>query len=350
MAVDLVVTACTMVQPGKGILAADETPGTIGKRFQALGIPSTAQTRSAYRELLITAPGLEEVISGVILQDETFRQTTSSGLPFPHAMTQRGLLAGIKVDTGAKPLANAPGELVTEGLDGLRERIAEYVRLGARFAKWRAVITIGDGMPTRACIAANAHALARYAALCQEGGLVPIVEPEVLMDGDHTIETCFAVTVATWRALFTELAEQRVTLEAMVLKPSMILPGKQSQEHATADEVGRRTVQGLREVVPAAVPGIAFLSGGQSPELATRHLHAINAVADQPWQLTFSYGRALQDPALSAWTGKAANARHAQSALVDRTRRVVAARADGHTQALRTARADNSLCLSSALV
>lgn len=334
MAVDLVATARTMVQPGKGILAADETPRTIGKRFEALGIPSTAQTRCAYRELLITAPGLEGEISGVILQDETFRQTTSDGLPFPQALTQRGMLPGIKVDTGAKPLANAPGELVTEGLDGLRERVAEYVGLGARFAKWRAVIRIGDGIPSRACISANAHALARYAALCQEGGLVPIVEPEVLMDGDHNIETCFVVTVTTWRAVFAELAEQRVALDAMVLKPSMILPGEQSQAQATVDEVSRRTVRGLRETVPAAVPGIAFLSGGQSPELATRHLQAINAMGNQPWQLTFSYGRALQDAALFAWKGDSGNTRQAQGALVDRTRRVAAARSVGHTQTM----------------
>ena len=319
-------------------MAADETPRTIGKRFEALGIPSTTQTRGAYRELLITAPRLQEMISGVVLQDETFRQTTSSGLPFPQALTQRGMLPGIKVDSGAKPLTNAPGELITEGLDGLRERVAEYSGLGARFAKWRAVITIGDGIPSRACVSANAHALARYAALCQEGGLVPIVEPEVLMDGDHSIETCFVVTVTTWRAVFADLVEQGVALEAMVLKPSMILPGKQSQAQATVEEVGRRTVQGLRETVPAAVPGIAFLSGGQSPELATRHLQAINALGDQPWQLTFSSGRALQDPALSTWKGEAANARQAQAALLDRTRRVAAARSSGHEPAMEARR------------
>ncbi len=334
MAADLVATARALVQPGKGILAADETPATIGKRFEALGIASTAQTRCAYRELLVTAPGLQEAISGVILQDETFRQTTSNGLRFPQTLIERDMLPGIKVDTGAKPLANAPGELVTEGLDGLRERIADYVGLGARFAKWRAVIRIGEGIPSRACIAANAHALARYAALCQEGGLVPIVEPEVLMDGDHSIETCFAVTVTTWRAVFTELAEQRVALDAMVLKPNMILPGKQSQAQATVEEVGRRTLQGLREVVPAAVAGIAFLSGGQSPELATRHLEAINTLGDHVWQLTFSYGRALQDAALFAWKGEAANTRPAQAALLDRTRRVAAARGAGHGQTM----------------
>src|ERR1700686_995992 len=278
MAADPVVTARTLVQPGKGILALDETPGTIGKRFEALGIPSTAQTRCAYRELLVTASELQDVISGVILQDETFRQATSSGLLFPQALIQPGMLPGIKVDTGAKPLAKAPREKVTEGLDGLRERIAEYVALGARFAKWRAVITIGDGTPTRACIAANAHALARYAALCQEGGLVPIVEPEVLMEGDHSIDACAAVTVATWRTVFAELAEQRVALEAMVLKPSMILPGNQHSARATIDQVAQATVKVLRQTVPAAVPGIAFLSGGQSPELATHHLAAINAV------------------------------------------------------------------------
>lgn len=333
---DLGVTARTLVQEGKGILALDETPGTIGKRFEALGIPSTVQTRSAYRELLITAPGLEEMISGVILQDETFRQTTSSGQPFPRELVDRGMLPGIKVDTGAKPLANAPGEKVTEGLDGLRERVADYVALGARFAKWRAVITIGDGIPTRACIAANAHALARYAALCQEGGLVPIVEPEVLMDGDHSLERCFAATVTTWRAVFDEMAEQSVALDSMVLKPSMILPGRECAAQASVDEVGRRTVEGLRQVVPPAVPGIAFLSGGQSPQLATRHLQAINSVGPQPWQLTFSYGRALQDPALSTWKGQPANIGQAQSALLHRTRFVAAARRGGYNPAMET--------------
>jgi fructose-bisphosphate aldolase class I len=334
---DLVLTARTMVQQGKGILALDETPTTIGKRFAELQIPSSAQTRCAFRELLVTAPELQQVISGVILQDETFRQTTSSGRTFPDALSQRGMLAGIKVDTGAKPLANAPGETVTEGLDGLRERIAEYVELGARFAKWRAVISIGGGAPTRACIAANAPALARYATLCQEGGLVPIVEPEVLMDGDHSIEICYAATVTAWRAVFAELAEQGVALDAMVLKPSMILPGKQHSPQATVDEVGRTTVQGLRQVVPPAVPGIAFLSGGQSPELATRHLHAINAVGPQPWELTFSYGRALQDPALSAWKGEARNVAEAQAALLHRTRSVAAARSGGGDRATEAA-------------
>src|SRR6266851_5122942 len=272
MVIDRVVTARTLVQAGK--------------RFQALGISSTAQTRCAYRELLVTAPGLQGAISGVILQDETFRQMTSTGLPVPQALMERGMLPGIKVDTGAKPLAKAPGEKVTEGLDGLRERIAQYVALGARFAKWRGVITIGDGMPIQACIAANAHALARFA----------------------------------------ELAEQGVALDAMVLKPSMILPGKEHATRATVDEVARRTLNGLRQTVPAAVPGIAFLSGGQSPNLATRHLQAINALGPQPWQLTFSFGRALQDEALSAWKGEAANVGHAQAALVNRTRAVAAAR------------------------
>jgi fructose-bisphosphate aldolase class I len=348
--VDLALTARTLVQAGKGMLALDETPWTIGKRFEALGIPSTAQTRSAYREVLLTAPGLDEVISGVILQDETFRQTTSSGRPFPQALIQRGMLVGIKVDTGAKPLANAPGETVTEGLDGLRERIAAYVELGARFAKWRAVITIGDGTPTRACIAANAHALARYAALCQEGGLVPIVEPEVLMDGDHSIDRSFSVTVTAWRAVFAELAVQGVALEAMVLKPSMILPGNQHSARATIDQVAQATVKGLRQTVPAAVPGIAFLSGGQSPEVATHHLAAINTVGRQPWQLTFSYGRALQDPALSAWNGDAANVGRAQAALLDRTRRVAAARSVPANQATESRVGADSQRLSNALV
>ena len=350
MNADLVVTARTLIQPGKGILAIDETPGTIGKRFEALKIPSTAQTRCAYRELLVTSSGLQEVISGVILQDETFRQATSRGELFPQALMRRGILPGIKVDTGAKPLAKAPGEKVTEGLDGLSERIDEYVSLGARFAKWRAVITIGDGIPTQACIAANAHALARYAALCQEGGLVPIVEPEVLMDGHHSIERCFAVTVRTWRVVFGELAEQGVALEAMVLKPSMILPGKEHSAQASVDEVGRRTVEGLRETVPAAVPGIAFLSGGQSPQTATRHLQAINAVGQQPWELTFSYGRALQDDALLAWKGEASNVGQAQKALLDRTRSIAAARRAGRAAAMAAIRADDSQRLSKVLV
>jgi fructose-bisphosphate aldolase, class I len=347
---DLVDTALTLVQAGKGILALDETPGTIGKRFEALGIPSTAAARCAYRELLVTAPDLKEVISGVILQDETLRQRTSSGLTFPQVLIQRGMLPGIKVDTGAKPLANAPGEKVTEGLDGLRERIAEYVGLGARFAKWRAVITIGDGTPTTACIGANAHALARYAALCQDGGLVPIVEPEVLMDGNHSIETCFAVTVTTWRAVFAELAEQGVALDAIVLKPNMILPGKDHSAQATVEEVGRRTVQALRKTVPAAVPGIAFLSGGQGPERATRHLQAINAVGSQPWQLTFSYGRALQDEALTTWKGEAANDGQAQAALLQRTRSVAAAHCGADGQAMDPAVANDSQRLSKVLV
>jgi fructose-bisphosphate aldolase class I len=350
MAIDLVATARALVQPGKGILALDETPGTIGKRFEALKIPSSPQTRSAYRELLVTAPGLEEVISGVILQDETFRQTTSGGVPFPQALGKRGMLPGIKVDTGAKSLANAPGEKVTEGLDGLRERVAEYVELGARFAKWRAVISIGDGTPTPACIAANAHALARYAALCQEGGLVPIVEPEVLMDGDHSIETCYAVTVMTWRAVFAELAVQGVALEAMVLKPSMILPGNRHSARATIDQVAQATVSGLRQTVPAAVPGVAFLSGGQSPQLATSHLAAINGLGLQTWQLTFSYGRALQDPALSAWRGNAVNVGRAQAALLDRTRRVAAARSVPGIQAEESRVRHDSQRLSSALL
>jgi fructose-bisphosphate aldolase, class I len=349
MGIDLVVTARTLVQAGKGILALDETPGTIGKRFEAIGIRSTAQSRCAYRELLVTAPELQEVISGVILQDETLRQRTSSGLPFAEMLIQRGMLPGIKVDTGAKPMANAPGEKVTEGLDGLRERIAEYVALGARFAKWRAVITIGDGIPTAACIAANAHALARYAALCQEGGLVPIVEPEVLMDGDHSIETCAAVTVSTWRAVFAELAEQGVALDAMVLKPSMVMPGKHHAAGATVDEVARRTVQGLRETVPAAVSGIAFLSGGQSPQLATGHLQAINALGPQPWQLIFSYGRALQDEALWAWTGEAANVGTAQAVLLQRARIVAAARGGALNPTMAPAIADDSRRLSNAL-
>jgi fructose-bisphosphate aldolase, class I len=350
MAIDLVGTARTLVQADKGILAADETPGIIGKRFEALGIPSTEATRRAYRELLITAPELQEAISGVILQDETFRQTISTGLPFPQALIQRGMLPGIKVDTGAKPLTNAPGEKVTEGLDGLRERIAEYVELGAHFAKWRAVISIGSGIPTRVCIAANAHGLARYAALCQEGGLIPIVEPEVLIDGDHTIDACYAASLTTWRAVFADLVDQGVALDAMVLKPSMILPGRQHSVEASVGEVAESTVRGLRHAVPAAVPGIAFLSGGQSPELATHHMQAISAIGPQPWQLTFSYGRALQDAALSAWKGQARNVGQAQAALLHRTRCVAAARSGTYNQAMEAEYADDSLLLSIAFV
>ncbi len=327
---DLCIVAQALVAKGKGILAADESVSTITKRFEAVGITSTDETRRAYRELLFTPPGLAEFISGVILYAETIRQSAGDGTPFPQLLHDRGILPGIKVDTGVKPLAGAPHEKVTEGLDGLRERIAEYLALGARFAKWRAVITVGEGIPSEACIAANSHALARYAALCQEGGLVPIVEPEVLMDGDHTMERGFAVTEATLRSVFSELAEQRVALEAMVLKPNMVIPGKRCPRQASVEEVADATLQCLRRTVPAAVPGIAFLSGGQSPELATAHLNAMNSRGSQPWELSFSYGRALQDPALAAWKGEAANLQAGAQALYHRARCNAAARSGAY--------------------
>ncbi|HWH35511.1 MAG TPA: class I fructose-bisphosphate aldolase [Acidimicrobiales bacterium] len=318
MGTDLTSTAQAMVAPGKGILAADESTGTIGKRFASINIESTEENRRAYRETLFTTPGLSDSVSGVIMYDETIRQSTSDGTPFPKLQADAGILPGIKVDTGANPLAKAGDEKVTEGLDGLRGRIAEYVELGAKFAKWRAVITIGDGMPSRYCIDANAHALARYAALCQEGGLVPIVEPEVLMDGDHSIERCFEVTEETQRTVFATLAEHRVALDQMILKPNMVISGKGNARQAGVEEVAEQTLRCLRRTVPAAVPGIAFLSGGQGAEMATQHLQAMNAMGPQPWVLTFSYGRALQDPALNAWKGEAANREAGQTALSDR--------------------------------
>jgi fructose-bisphosphate aldolase, class I len=315
---DLRATARAMVAPGKGILAADESTPTISKRFERLGITSTAETRRGYREMLFTAPGLAEHTSGAILYDETFRQTAADGRTFPALLADLGILPGIKVDTGAKPLARHPGETVTEGLDGLRERVEEYAALGARFAKWRAVLAIGDGRPSAACLWANAHALARYAALCQEGGLVPIVEPEVLMDGDHPLERCAAATEATLRAVFAALGEQDVELEAIVLKPNMVVAGKEAPRQAGVEEVAEGTLACLRRTVPAAVPGVAFLSGGQSAELATAHLQAMAAAGPHPWELTFSYGRALQDPALAAWGG--ADAEAGQTALAQRAR------------------------------
>jgi fructose-bisphosphate aldolase, class I len=309
-----------MVGPGKGILAADESVGTITKRFQALNIESTPDTRRAYREMLLTQEGLGDYISGVILYDETIRQSTADGRPFPEVIQEAGIMPGIKVDTGAMPLAGHPDEKVTEGLDGLRQRVEEYVSLGAKFAKWRAVITIGDGIPSRACIVANAHALARYAALCQEGGLVPIVEPEVLMDGDHSIERCFEVTEATHHEVFHQLYEQGVLLEGIVLKPNMVIAAKGAQRQADVQEVASETVRLLRRTVPAAVPGIAFLSGGQSAEVATEHLSAMNAMGPHPWNLTFSYGRALQDPPLNAWKGDSSNVAAGGQALSHRAR------------------------------
>jgi fructose-bisphosphate aldolase, class I len=323
-ATELRATAQAMV--AAGILAADESVATATKRLNGVGAESTPDTRRAYREMLLTAPGLGRFVSGVILFDETLRQSTSDGTPFPELLVAEGIIPGIKVDTGAKPLAGHPGEMVTEGLDDLRKRIEEYVGLGARFAKWRAVITIGDGLPSRACISANAHALARYAALCQEGGLVPIVEPEVMMDGDHPLERCEEVTEETQRVVFNELADQGVDLEGMVLKPNMVISGKGATTQAGVVEVAEATLRCLRKTVPPAVPGVAFLSGGQSAEVATAHLNALNLAGPQPWELTFSYGRALQDPALAAWKGESANVEAGQQALLARARANAAAR------------------------
>lgn len=314
-------TAQALVAHHKGILAADESTATIGKRLAGVGVASSAETRRDYRELLFAAPGLGHHISGVILYDETIRQHAGDGTPFPKLLEHRHILPGIKVDTGAKPLAGCPGELVTEGLDGLRERLAGYVALGARFAKWRAVIAIGDRLPSQTCLAVNAHALARYAALCQEAGVVPIVEPEVLMEGGHDIETCEEVTTATLRLVFGALAEQRVALEGILLKPNMVVSGKDCPRQAAVMEVAECTLRCLRRCVPAAVPGIVFLSGGQSSEDATRHLAAMNAhFGPHPWTLSFSYGRALQDQALKAWRGEATSIAAAQELLLRRAR------------------------------
>lgn len=312
--------ARALVADGKGILAADESTATNKKRFDSIGIETTAEKRRDYREMLFAAKGAAAAISGAILFDETLRQSAADGTPFPKLLADKGIIPGIKVDAGAKPLAGSPGETVTEGLDGLRERCAEYHKLGARFAKWRAVITIGDnGRPGTACIAANAHALARYAAICQEAGLVPIVEPEVLMDGSHDIDRCQVATEAALNALYAELRMQNVRLEATLLKPNMVLSGTDCAVQAPVEEVARRTLEAFRRCVPAAVPGIVFLSGGQSDVLATEHLNAMNAMdANLPWKLSFSYGRALQAAALSAWGGKAENVAAGQTAFLHR--------------------------------
>jgi len=313
-------TARAIVASGKGILAADESTGTIAKRFSAIQVESTEESRRAYRDMLFTTKGLSQHIGGVILYDETLRQKSADGTPFGELLAKRGILPGIKVDTGAKDLALCTGEKVTEGLDNLAKRCAEYVKMGAKFAKWRAVITIGPDAPSSTCIAANAHALARYAAICQAAGLVPIVEPEVLMDGDHTIERCEQVTEGTYNAVYEALYLNRVTLEHSLLKPSMVVSGKNCPKQAGVEEVAERTVRVLRRTVPAAVPGIVFLSGGQSDELATEHLNAMNRkyAGELAWPLSFSYGRALQQPALKAWKGSAANAASAQAALLHR--------------------------------
>jgi fructose-bisphosphate aldolase class I len=296
--------ARAMVTKGKGILAADESGGTIKKRFDAIKLESTEEARRTYRELLFTTAGMQDFISGVILYDETIRQKTKEGVPFAQHLGKLGVLPGIKVDAGAKPLAGFAGETITEGLDGLRERLAEYHKLGARFAKWRAVIDIADGIPTQFAIDANAHALARYAALCQEANIVPIVEPEVLMDGAHSIERCEEVTSKTLVSVFNQLHAHRIHLEGMILKPNMVISGKKCATRASAQQVAETTVRCLRRHVPSAVPGIAFLSGGQSAAEATEHLSLMNKIRPLPWELTFSYGRALQDEALKAWGGK----------------------------------------------
>jgi fructose-bisphosphate aldolase class I len=316
---DLESVALTLVAEGKGILAADETVPTLTRRFDTLGIPSTEQSRRAYREMLFTSPGAAAFISGVIMYDETIRQKSSDGAPLATALAVQGILPGIKVDTGAKPLAGSSDETVTEGLDGLRDRLREYRGMDARFAKWRAVIRVTDSLPSSACVSANAHALARYASLCQEQELVPIVEPEVLMDGSHTIERCEEVTGAVLHAAFNALFDQRVMLEGMLLKPNMVVAGKAWTHQPAVKEVATATLRCLRRHVPAAVPGIVFLSGGQNARLATAHLNAINRLpGPKPWKISFSYGRALQDPALEAWHGREENLAAGQTALCRR--------------------------------
>jgi fructose-bisphosphate aldolase, class I len=334
-------TARAMVAPGKGILAADESTGTITKRFASIGVESTEENRRDYRELLFRTEGYAEYVSGVILFDETIRQKGAEGTPLVDLIRDRGVIPGIKVDRGAKPLAGArEGETVTEGLDGLRERLSEYREIGARFTKWRAVIRIGDGIPSSYCIRTNAHALARYAALSQEAGLVPIVEPEVLMDGGHSIDRCFDVTEATLREVFYELGHQRAALEGMVLKPNMVLSGSKAANRAPAAEVARNTVECFLRTVPAAVPGIAFLSGGQGDEEATVNLDAINRYAAEvgaPWELTFSYGRGLQAAPLQAWGGKPENGAKTQEAFLHRARLTAAARRGAYSPEMEAA-------------
>ena len=317
-ATDLEVLARSLVTRGKGILAADESIGTITKRFQSVNVESTEANRRDYRETLFATTGLGDSISGVILYDETLRQKTNGGIPMAELLRRQGIVPGIKVDKGAKSLAGFPEEKITEGLDGLRERFAEYKGLGAHFAKWRAVIKIGPGVPTFQCMEGNAHALARYAALAQEGNLVPIVEPEVLMDGDHSLERCEEVTQTMLHLVFEQLFKARVLLEGMLLKPNMVVPGQSAPKQASVEEVAAATLRTLKRSVPSSVPGIVFLSGGQSDVLATRHLNAMNKLGGVPWQLSFSYGRALQDAALKAWAGKKENVPAAQSALRQR--------------------------------
>jgi len=332
----LMATARALVAADKGLLAMDESNPTCNKRFAKLGIPQTEEARRAYRELIITTPGLGESISGAILHDETIRQQKRDGTPFLKVITDAGIIPGIKVDTGAKDLCGHPGEKITEGLDGLRDRLKEYFQMGARFAKWRAVITVGEGLPSRSGLEANAHALARYAALCQEAGLVPIVEPEVLMEGEHTLERCRKVTEEALRNVFIQLNCQRVMLEGIILKPNMVLPGLACPQQASVEEVADATVNCLLRTVPAAVPGIAFLSGGQSAELASVRLNAMNVrfKSRAPWALAFSFARAIQQPALEIWQGQEANVLTAQQALIHRARCNQAARRGEYTAAM----------------
>jgi fructose-bisphosphate aldolase class I len=320
MHTELHETAKALVAEGKGILAADESTSTIKKRFDSIGLESTEESRRAYRDLLFTTPGVEEYISGVILYDETIRQSALDGTPFPKLLASKGVIPGIKVDLGAKPLALSEGETITEGLDGLRERLKEYYELGARFAKWRGVYSITDSLPSEYCIWTNAHALARYAALCQEAGIVPIVEPEVLMDGTHTVERAYHVTSHVLNALYTELFDQRLDLPGTLLKPNMVLSGYEASNRAGIDEVAEWSLRSYYKHVPAAVPGIVFLSGGQSDEDATAHLNAMNARGPHPWKLSFSYGRALQAAAINAWGGKPENVEAAQRAYYHRAK------------------------------
>jgi fructose-bisphosphate aldolase class I len=334
---ELETVAQSMVAKGKGILAADESMGTIKRRFDSIKIESNEHNRRAYRDMLFTTKGIEEAISGVILFDETIRTAALDGTPFPQLLSKKGIMPGIKVDKGPVDIPGFPGEVVTEGLDGLRARVKEYKELGAKFAKWRAVITIGDSIPTYTCLEANAHALARYAALCQEGGIVPIVEPEVLLDGSHTIERCQEVTEQTLKVTFTALFLQRIHLEGMILKPSMVVSGKNNPRQAGVEEVAQRTLQCLKRTVPAAVPGIAFLSGGQSAESATAHLNAMNTMGPHPWQVSFSYARALQDPALKAWKGEAANVPAAQKIFYHRAKCNSAARSGTYNKQMEAA-------------
>ena len=333
---DLMSTAKALVAGDKGLLAMDESNPTCNKRFAKLGIPQTEETRRAYREMIVTTPDLGECISGAILYDETIRQKAKDGAPFVKVIAAAGIIPGIKVDTGAKPMAGHPSEKITEGLDGLRDRLAEYLKMGARFAKWRAVIAVGDAIPSRGCIEANAQALARYASLCQEVGLVPVVEPEVLMDGEHTLERCVEVTEEVLRTVFNQLYTQRVMLEGMILKPNMVLPGLACPKQDAVPEVADATVKCLLRAVPAAVPGIAFLSGGQTPELASARLNAMNLrfKSRLPWALAFSFARAIQQPALEIWSGQDAKVKVAQHALLHRAKCNRAARRGEYSAAM----------------